>query len=171
MTGPVLSPGARRTQSHFLSEVIVGRKRRPTSPANPLYGYPAELIAEWCGVSIGTAEHCKAGRRKAPTPVLRLWRIRRIHRDRRVLSHGAWDGFRVITNQILAPGDSRPMNPEHFYLRGLVWQAACGIAPYKYHKLPEEAANSQPSALLQSGHSGAPKFIKSNLRFRPESVI
>ena len=117
----------------------MGRKRRPTSPANPFYGYPAELIAEWCGVSIGTAEHYKAGRRKAPTPVLRLWRL---YRDRRVLSDDAWDGFRVINNQIFAPGDSRPMNPEHFYLWGLVWQALAESAPDKYHKLLERAANS-----------------------------
>ena len=91
----------------------MGRKRRPTSPANPFYGSSARELADVCGVSIGTAEHYKAGRRKLPTPDLRLWRP---YRDRRVRSDNARDGLRVINNQIFAPGDSRPMKPEHFYL-------------------------------------------------------
>ena len=70
----------------------MGRKRIPTSPASPFYGYPAEVIAEWCGVSIGTAEHYKAGRRKPPTPVLRLFRL---YRDGKVLGK-TWDQYKIV---------------------------------------------------------------------------
>lgn len=136
-----------------------------TSLANSFYGSPAREIAEVCGVSIGTAEHCKAGRRKPPTPVLRLWRL---YRHRRVLSYNAWDGFRVINNRIFAPGDSRPMKPEHFYLWGFVRQALAEAAPEKYHKLLEKAENSWlMSALPESRHAFTPISMNRDVRFRP----
>jgi hypothetical protein len=50
------------------------------------YGYPAELIAAWCGVSRKTAALYKAGLRKPSRQALRLFTL---HRDGRVLS-GAW---------------------------------------------------------------------------------
>lgn len=77
----------------------MGRKRIPTSPASPFYGYPAEVIAEWCGVSVGTAEHYKAGRRKPPTPVLRLFRL---YRDGKVLGH-EWDGYKIVGDKLFLP--------------------------------------------------------------------
>ena len=92
----------------------VGRKRIPTSPASPFYGYPAEVIAEWCGVSVGTAEHYKAGRRKPPTPVLRLFRL---FRDGKVLGRD-WNGYKVDSEKLFGP-DGRPITAaqlSHFSL-------------------------------------------------------
>ena len=100
-----------------------------------------------------------------------------------MLSDNAWDGFRVINNQIFAPGDSRPMKPEHFYLWGLVWQALAEAAPEKYQKLLEKAANSQSMSALpcefnrsiefapESGHSFTPISMNSDVRFRPGAAI
>lgn len=51
-------------------------------------GSSAELIAEWCGVSIGTAEHYNVRRRKAPTPVLRLFNLLR---HQKVLPGEDWE--------------------------------------------------------------------------------
>jgi len=72
----------RVTLFHKTTRISVGRKRIPTSPASPFYDYPAKVIADWCGISAGSAEHFKAGRRKPPTPVLRLFRL---YRDEKVL--------------------------------------------------------------------------------------
>jgi hypothetical protein len=115
-------------------------KVQRSSTANPFSGYPAEVIAEWCGVSVGTAQHYKANRRKPPTPVLRLWRL---YCDCRVLSDQAWDGYRVVKDQIFAPGDSRPMRPVHFYLWGLVWQALAEADREKYFALLDKAVSSK----------------------------
>jgi len=116
----------------------VGRKRIPTSPASPFYGYQAEVIAEWCGVSIGTAEHYRAGRRKPPTPVLRLFRL---YRDQKVLSDEHWRGFRAIDDKIFPP-KGRPFSISHFFLWELLWQALAEADSKKYHQLLEKAANS-----------------------------
>ena len=113
----------------------MGRKRIPSSPLNPFYGYSAEEVAEVCGVSVGTAQHYRAGRRKPPTPVLRLWRL---HREGRILTDDAWDGFRIVGDKIFAPGDSRPFTPVHLYLYGLVWQALAEANPDRYYALLED---------------------------------
>ena len=96
----------------------MGRKRIPTSPASPFYGFPAELIAEWCGVSVGTAEHYKAGRRKPPTPVLRLFRL---YRDGKVLEKD-WDGYKVVDGKLFGP-DGRYVTTAHLSHLALVCQA------------------------------------------------
>lgn len=108
----------------------MGRKRRPTSPANPFYGYSAELIAAWCGVSVGTAEHYKAGRRKPPTPVLRLWTL---YRENCVLGED-WAGHRVIGNKLFGP-DGRHITPSDYALIGLLWQALAEKVPASYYAL------------------------------------
>jgi len=50
----------------------------------PFYGYPARLIAQWCGVSLRTAKRYKAGHR-VTLSALRLFTLMR---DRRVLPEG-----------------------------------------------------------------------------------
>ena len=112
----------------------MARKRVPTSPASPFYGYPAEVIAEWCGVSIGTAEHYKVSRRKPPTPVLRLFRL---YRDGKILD-GAWQDFRVVKGK-LHSAHGPPVAPSDVMLMGLVWQALAELAPDKYQTLLKRA--------------------------------
>jgi hypothetical protein len=115
----------------------VGRKRIPTSPASPFYGYPAEVIAEWCGVSVGTAEHYKAGRRKPPTPVLRLFRL---YRDEKILDE-AWDDYRVVKGNMYGP-DGRAIKPSHIAMMGLVWQALAEKDPNSYYAILETASGT-----------------------------
>ena len=105
-------------------------------PASPFYGFPAKVIAEWCGVSVGTVGHFKAGRRKPPTPPLRLFRL---FRDNKILGH-EWAGFRVVGDKMFAP-DGRCIKPSHIELQGLLWQALADAAPAKYHELLKKAAN------------------------------
>jgi hypothetical protein len=63
------------------------------------FGYPAHQIAEWCGVTVATAELYKSGRRKASRAVLRLFTL---HRDGRVLG-AAWKGWKATHNTIIDP--------------------------------------------------------------------
>ena len=112
----------------------MGRNCIPTSPASPFYGFPAKVIAEWCGVSIGTAAHYKSGRRKPPTPALRLFRLKR---DEKVLGD-AWDGYRVINDKLFGP-DGRHVRPSDIALMGLVWQALAEKDPESYYALLEQA--------------------------------
>ena len=112
-------------------------KRKRSSKLSSFYGYPAKLIANWCGVSVGTAEHYKGGRRKPPTPVLRLFRL---FRDEKVLGRD-WEGYRVIGDKIFSP-DGRFVKPSHIELQGLLWQALADASPAKYHELLKKAANT-----------------------------
>ncbi len=88
-------------------------------------------------MSVGTAEHYKAGRRKPPTPVLRLFRH---FRDQKILGK-AWDDYRVIEDKIYGP-DGRYVRPSDIALMGLIWQALADAAPEKYHEILKIAANS-----------------------------
>lgn len=111
----------------------MGRKRIPTSPASPFYGYPAEVIAEWCGVSVGTAQHYKAGRRKPPIPVLRLFRL---YRDGKVLDR-EWKDFRISKGYLYAL-DGRPVRPSDILLMNLVWQALAEVDSERYQELLQQ---------------------------------
>jgi hypothetical protein len=64
-------------------------------------GYPAELIAEWCAVSVKTAELYKAGSRKPSRQALRLFAL---FRDGRVLA-GAWRDCCVRGDRLIDPED------------------------------------------------------------------
>ena len=112
----------------------MGRKRIPTSPASPFYGYPAEKIAEWCGVSVGTAEHYKAGRRRPPTRALRKFRQ---HRDGKVLGP-EWEGYKIVGDKMFGP-DGRFVRPSDIALMGLVWQALAEKDPESYYAILEKA--------------------------------
>ncbi len=116
----------------------MGRKRIPTSPLSLFYGYPAELIAEWCGVSVGTAEHYKAGRRKPPTPVLRLIRL---YRDGKVLGR-EWEDYRIVDERLFGP-DGKHIRPNDIVLWQLGWQLLADKYPDKYHALLLEHDEAQ----------------------------
>lgn len=105
----------------------MARKRRPTSPLNPFYGYSAELIANWCGVSVASAEHYKAGRRRPSKTVLRLFRL---YRDRKVLGH-AWDGYHVSGSKLVGP-DGKHITPEYIALWVIICQLAAEKSPEEY---------------------------------------
>ena len=63
------------------------------------YGYPAELVAEWCCVSLRAAKELKAGKRKPSKQVARLFFL---HRDRRVLGP-EWSGWLVKPGSLVDP--------------------------------------------------------------------
>ncbi len=96
---------------------------------------PVQEIVTICGVSKGTAEHYKAGRRKPPSPTLKLLRL---YRDNRVLSDERWDGFRVVGDRMFAPGSSRPFSPRHVYAWELLWHALAETSPDRYRALLDQ---------------------------------
>ena len=63
------------------------------------YGYPEELIAEWCCVALSTAYAYKCGSLKPSKSAAKLFRL---HRDRRILT-GEWHGWLVTPNAIVDP--------------------------------------------------------------------
>ena len=63
------------------------------------YGYPRELIAHWCGVSLHTAYLYKIGARKPSRQALKLFVL---HRDGRVLDEH-WTGFAVHKDKLVDP--------------------------------------------------------------------
>jgi|HubBroStandDraft_1064217.scaffolds.fasta_scaffold145682_3 hypothetical protein len=62
-------------------------------------GFPAEVIARWCAVSVKTAELYKAGVRRPSRQSLRLFAL---HRDRRLLGD-AWAGWLINGDSIVDP--------------------------------------------------------------------
>ena len=125
-------------QLHTCYEVSLGRKRIPTSPASPFYGFPAEVIAEWCGVSVGSAEHYKAGRRKPPTPVLRLFRL---YRDGKVLGK-EWDQYKIVKEKIFSP-DGRFVAEAHISHLAVVCQMLAEKEPEEYQRLLAKRARGK----------------------------
>lgn len=87
------------------------------------YGYPAELVAEWCSVSVRTARLYKNGSRKPSKQAVRLFLL---HRDGRVLTR-PWAGWRVSDRAIVDPEGNETT---HAQLRGywLVMQYAKELA-------------------------------------------
>ena len=63
-------------------------------------GFPAEIIAEWCGVSVETAQRWKSGRAQPSRPALRLFEL---HRSRKVLASPGWDGWAVNGDALVGP--------------------------------------------------------------------
>jgi hypothetical protein len=63
------------------------------------YGYPAKVIAEWCGVSVRTAERWKEGVSRPSRSALRLFTL---HAERRVLGK-EWDGWLINQAALVDP--------------------------------------------------------------------
>ena len=98
------------------------------------YGYPAKIIAEWCGVSIKSADHYKKGTRFPSKPVARLFLL---HRDAKILGSD-WDGWKV-RGEILYSPEGIPWTQNQ--LRGFNWilELAREKDPKRYIKLIERA--------------------------------
>jgi hypothetical protein len=91
-------------------------------PLSIFYGYPPELIARWCGVSVGTARRWKrAG--GASRAALRLFTL---HRDQRVLDEH-WLGWTLHKGVIIDPeGNSTTQAQLRAYV--IVMQLAAELA-------------------------------------------
>jgi hypothetical protein len=73
----------------------------------PLFsGYRAEIIAEWCNVSLSTAHAYKAGRCKPGRHVKRLFEL---HRDRHVMP-ASWrrDGW-IFNGEVLVDPEGKEL--------------------------------------------------------------
>ncbi len=108
--------------------VLVARKRK--NNLNPFYGIPAVIIAEWTGVSVGTAEHWKAGRRPPSRSALRLFRL---YRDGKVLGN-AWDGYKIVDKKLFCR-DGRHVTEAHISHLALVCQRLADLDRPEYEKL------------------------------------
>jgi len=63
------------------------------------YSYPAQLVAEWCCVSMQTAYHWKSGIRKPSAQALKLFQL---HARGRILT-AEWDGWGVVKGKLCDP--------------------------------------------------------------------
>ena len=86
-------------------------------------GFPDELVAAWCGVSLKTAQLYRIGARKPSRQALRLFTL---HRDGRVLGDG-WEGWQVRKEILIDPEGNRTTRAQ---LRGwyLILQFAADLA-------------------------------------------
>ena len=92
----------------------VGRPRK-TEKLNMFYGYPAELIAEWCSVARSTAYAYQTGHLQPSKPAAKLFRR---HRDRMVLTRD-WNGWCVTHDATVDPDQNetlRPLLQNHFLM-------------------------------------------------------
>jgi hypothetical protein len=94
--------------------------RVPRPPGPPavftiFHGYPAELIAEWCGISVASARLYKVSKRKPSKAVAKLFLL---HRDRRVLGP-QWQDWIVKPDSIVDPDGnetSRSLLHNYFWI-------------------------------------------------------
>jgi hypothetical protein len=91
--------------------------------SNLFEGYPAELIAEWCAVSVKTAALYKAGTRKPSRQAIRLFAL---FRDGRVLA-GAWRECCVRGDRLFDP-DERAVTVGQLRAYWIVMQLAAEYA-------------------------------------------
>ena len=104
-------PSAWRSFRPRISTRHIGRPRK-TEKLNMFYGYPAELIAEWCSVARSTVYAWKTGFLKPSKPAAKLFRL---HRDRMMLT-SEWRGWFVTRNAIVDPdGNETPRCLLHNY--------------------------------------------------------
>lgn len=87
------------------------------------YGYPPELIARWCGVTVDSAKLYKSGARRASRAVLRLFTL---HRDGRVLGDG-WEGWQARAGTIAGP-DGNVISERQLIAYFYVMQFAAALA-------------------------------------------
>ena len=85
-------------------------------------------------MSVGTAEHYKAGRRKPPTPILRLFRL---YRDGKILGKD-WDQYTVVDEKLFGP-DGRFVTEAHISHLTIVCQMLAHKDPEGYHALLKKA--------------------------------
>jgi hypothetical protein len=95
----------------------------PVLKFSVFHGYPAELIAQWCGVDRATATLWKQNKRKASRQALRLFTL---HRDGQILGD-AWRGWGVRDDKIFDPDGYGTTEPQ---LRGycIMMQYAAELA-------------------------------------------
>lgn len=92
-------------------------------PLSIFYGYPPELIARWCGVTVSTARRWKAGTMRPARAALRLFGL---YRDGRALGD-AWHGWTVRDGVLVDPeGNQTTQGQLRAY--GLVMQLAADLA-------------------------------------------
>lgn len=93
---------------------------RSQKPLSIFYGYPPELVARWCGVSVKTASQWASGLRKPSRQALRLFAL---HRDGRVLGD-EWKRWKVNKGLIVDPdGNETTQSQLHGYFLILQWVA------------------------------------------------
>lgn len=91
------------------------RTPRPPGPRTVLsifYGYPDEVVAQWCGITAAAVRAYKTGKRKPSRTVVRLFML---HREGRVLGP-KWKGWLVKPDSIVDPdGSETSMTQLHNY--------------------------------------------------------
>ena len=95
----------------------------PSSAIRPAIfsGYPVELVARWCAVSLSTARQYKSGKRNPSLQALRLFTL---HRDQLVLTN-QWRGWKINGDSIVDPdGNATTRGQLHGYSLILQWVAA-----------------------------------------------
>lgn len=87
------------------------------------HGYPAELVSEWCCVSLRTAREYKSGARKPTKQAAKLFLL---YRDRRVLTTD-WRDWLIKPDAIVDPDGNETTRAQ---LRGywLIMQFAREVA-------------------------------------------
>lgn len=85
-------------------------------------------------MSVRTAEHYKAGRRRPSKRVLKLFRL---HRDKKILG-AEWHGHSVAKDRIYGPnGDF--IRPSDIVMWALIWHVLSEKDPRMYRELLERA--------------------------------
>ena len=91
---------------------------------NMFYGYPAELIAQWCCISVQTADRYKRNILKPSKQSVALFRF---HADKRIIP-GDWVGWKFHDGKLFNPEDV-PLTKAQLEAYQLVYQLASSRAP------------------------------------------
>lgn len=116
MTARALKGFFLREDARLIDPEEVRERHRVVSSV--FYGYPAELVAAWCCVSVETAKRWKAGQSIPPPPALRLFQL---HRSGKVLTDSAWDGW-IVTDEKLVSPEGREVTQGDLRAQELLYQ-------------------------------------------------
>ena len=106
--------------------------RSTPKPLSRFDGYSAKVIAEVCGISIGTAYNYKAGRAQPPVPTLRLFRL---YRDGRIAGP-EWGDYKLHQDKFFG-AENRHVNAAHIAHLALVCETLAQIDPEGYQRFLE----------------------------------
>jgi hypothetical protein len=107
-----------------------------SSSINLFYGYPVELLMQWCCVGRSTAINLKNGQK----PSKRILKLFELHRDGRVLGD-EWDGWAVRKGMLCDP-EGHETTQAQLRAYPFVWQLA-----HEYTR-QNEAARTELSRLI-----------------------
>lgn len=124
-----------------MPENLTTKPRKPRllkkpSVLNMFYGYPAELVAQWCCISIQTAHKYKLNTLKPSKQSVALFRL---HADKRIIPRD-WEGWAFHDGKLFNPQEV-PLTQAQLEAYQYIYKLASEYAPERVYFVVAQLQN------------------------------